>query len=151
MTRKRTFERHESLGYMVNLEARMLALALHRRIALHGVVPGQFPALLALYERDGRTQAELCREVQIEQPTMANTLRRMERDGLVRRQSDTEDGRRQLIFLTPRAISLRTKLVAAARAVNDAATRGLTEREVTRTLSTIRRVVENLGAELDRP
>jgi DNA-binding MarR family transcriptional regulator len=150
MKRGPTFERGQSLGYMVNLEARMLAQALHRRIAPHGVVPGQFPALLALYERDGRTQAELCREVRIEQPTMANTLRRMERDGLVRRESDSNDGRRQLIFLTPRARSLRPKLVAAARRVNEVATSGLTEREIIKALSTIRHIVENLEGELDQ-
>ncbi|HZA41057.1 MAG TPA: MarR family winged helix-turn-helix transcriptional regulator [Actinomycetota bacterium] len=150
MTRKRTFERQESLGYMVNLEARMLAQALHRRIAPYGVVPGQFPALLVLYERDGRTQAELCREVRIEQPTMANTLRRMERDGLVIRQADGKDGRRQLIFLTERARGLRPKLLAVAREVNGIATRGLTKRDATQVLATIRLVIENLERDLDR-
>jgi DNA-binding MarR family transcriptional regulator len=151
MRREHNFERRQSLGYMVNLEARMLAQALHRRIAPHGVVPGQFPALLALYERDGRTQAELCREVRIEQPTMANTLRRMERDGLIRREPDSNDGRRQLIFLTARARSLRPKLVTAARRVNEVATSGLTEREITKALTTIKRVIENLEGELDQP
>jgi DNA-binding MarR family transcriptional regulator len=149
MTREPIFERQESLGYMVNLEARILAQALHRRILPHGVVPGQFPALLALYERDGRTQAELCREVQIEQPTMANTLRRMERDGLVRREQDAEDARRQLIFLTPHARSLQPKLIAAARGVNKIATVGLSERDVTKALATIRRVIDNLERDLD--
>jgi DNA-binding MarR family transcriptional regulator len=151
MRREHNFERRRSLGYMVNLEARMLAQALHRRIAPHGVVPGQFPALLALYERDGRTQAELCREVRIEQPTMANTLRRMERDGLIRREPDSNDGRRQLILLTARARSLRPKLVTAARRVNEVATSGLTEREITKALTTIKRVIENLEGELDQP
>jgi DNA-binding MarR family transcriptional regulator len=151
MKRGPTFERRQSLGYMVNLEARMMAQALHRRIAPHGVVPGQFPALLALYERDGRTQAELCREVRIEQPTMANTRRRMERDGLVRREADSNDGRRQLIFLTARARTLRPMLVTAARRVNDVATSGLTEREVTKAITTIERVIENLEGELDQP
>ena len=68
------FSRRTSLGYQVNLLARLFEQALRRRIVVHGVVPGQFPALMALYEQDGRTQAELCRLVRIEQPTMANTL-----------------------------------------------------------------------------
>src|SRR5882757_4292236 len=82
------FSRRHSLGYQVNLLARLMEQALRRRIAVHGVVPGQFPALLALYEREGRTQSELCQLVRIEQSTMANTLNRMQRDGLVSRSPD---------------------------------------------------------------
>lgn len=72
-----------SLGYQVNHLARMLAQALRERIAPLGVVPGQFAQLLVLHEQDGLTQAQLCERVRIEQPTMANTLARMERDGLI--------------------------------------------------------------------
>lgn len=68
----------------------MFARALHQRIAPHDVVPGQFAQLLALYERDGVTQQELCEIVRIEQPTMAVTLQRMERDGLITRRRDPE-------------------------------------------------------------
>ncbi|HEY8111643.1 MAG TPA: helix-turn-helix domain-containing protein [Actinomycetes bacterium] len=46
------------------------------RIAPHGVVPGQFAQLLALYEEDDLTQRELCDRIRIEQATMANTLQR---------------------------------------------------------------------------
>ena len=65
-----------------------------------GVSAGQLPVLLALYEQDGLTQAELARAVNIEQPTMALTLRRMERDGLVTRTRDAKDARRSHVKLT---------------------------------------------------
>lgn len=71
--------RRESLGYQVNHLARLLAQALAAQIAPFGVVPGQFAQLLALFEQDGMTQRELCDRVRIEQPTMANTLQRMQR------------------------------------------------------------------------
>lgn len=59
----------------------MLAHALRERIEPLGVVPGQFAQLLALYEQDGLTQAELCARVQIEQFTMANPLPRRSATG----------------------------------------------------------------------
>jgi DNA-binding MarR family transcriptional regulator len=108
----------DSLGYRVNLLARLFEHELRRRIAAHGVVPGQFPALLTLFQEDGLTQAELCRRVSIEQPTMANTLKRMERDGLVRRAPDPHDARRARIHLTPRALALEGPLTEAAREIN---------------------------------
>lgn len=142
--------RHESLGYQVNHLARLLAKALHERIATHGVVPGQFAQLLALYEQDGRSQHELCERVRIDQSTMAHTLRRMERDGLIRRTTDPVDRRRALITLTERARGLENDLVEAAQEVNAAATRGFTDEEVAVYLGLVARLIDNLEADNER-
>jgi DNA-binding MarR family transcriptional regulator len=136
--------RHESLGYQVNHLARLLAQALGARIAEHGVVPGQFAQLLALFEEDGLTQRELCDRVQIEQPTMAKTLQRMERDGLVRSSPDPEDRRRTRITLTAHAKALQPKLTAAARVVNATATDGLSRADVDRYLKVTEHLIRNL-------
>ena len=138
------FRPQTSLGYQVNHLARLLAAALRERIEPLGVVPGQVAQLLTLYERDGVTQSELCDLVQVEQPTMANTLARMERDGLVERVPDPGDKRRSLVMLTPRARELQADLVAAARAVNDLATRGLDAAEAEMFLSAIDTAIANL-------
>ncbi len=136
--------RNESLGYAVNHLARQLALALHKRIAPLGVVPGQFAQLLALYEHDGITQQELCEVVEVEQPTMANTLARMERDGLIERRPHPSDGRKQLIYLTNRARSLEGPLTDAAETVNTLATSGLSNIE----RSTLMRIIATVQANL---
>ncbi|WP_432097595.1 MarR family winged helix-turn-helix transcriptional regulator [Streptomyces sp. bgisy100] len=142
--------REASLGYQINHLARLLERALRDRIAAFGVVPGQFAQLLALYEQDGLTQRELCERVQIEQPTMANTLRRMERDGLVERVPDPNDGRQALVLLTDRAHEIRDGLVAIAHTVNETATRGLDAPDVDALLRSIAQVIENLES-ADRP
>ena len=136
--------RRSSLGYQVNHLARLMAQALRERIAPLGVVPGQFAQLLALYERDGQSQAELCERVRIEQPTMANTLRRMERDGLVRRLPDPNDGRRAAVVLTERARELQEALVDAARDVNVVATTGIGQDGLAVFMATVERLIHNL-------
>jgi DNA-binding MarR family transcriptional regulator len=133
-----------SLGYQVNYLARLLARALGERVKRLGVVPGQFAQLLALFEHDGLTQGELCQMVQIEQPTMANTLARMERDGLITRLPDPEDRRRAVVTLTPRAREIQDDLVAEAMAVNRAATRGLDSEEITMFMTTLAKIIRNL-------
>ncbi len=140
-------ERSTSLGYQVNHLARLMAQALKERIEALGVVPGQFAQLLALYEQDGLTQAELCERVRIEQPTMASTLNRMERDGLIRRVPDPADRRRARVMLTTQARRLEGDLVSAARGVNSAATRGLSDGEVAALMRTIAQVIDNLEAD----
>ncbi|MBB2911079.1 DNA-binding MarR family transcriptional regulator [Streptosporangium becharense] len=139
--------RHSSLGYQVNHLGRLLAQALRARTAPHGVVPGQFAQLLALYEQDGLTQNQLCERVRIDQSTMAHTLQRMQRDGLVERAADPADRRRVLITLTGRARELESDLVRAAGEVNAVVTRGLTEEEVTGFMLTLSRLIENLEAD----
>lgn len=154
MTHRRTLARKASLGYQVNHLARLMERALRERIEPLGVVPGQFAQLLALYETDGLTQAELCARVQIEQPTMANTLARMERDGLVTRAPDPDDRRRALVLLTPKARDLEAELVSAAQAVNAVATHGLDEPDVASFMATLAAVIDNLQttrAGTDRP
>jgi DNA-binding MarR family transcriptional regulator len=136
--------RNSLLGYEVNQLSRLLAHALRARIESLGVVPGQFAQLLALYEVDGLTQSQLCERVQIEQPTMANTLARMERDGLITRVPDPGDRRRSLVILTPHSRDLQPDLVAAAREVNELATQGLSEHEVDTFMATMRTIIVNL-------
>jgi DNA-binding MarR family transcriptional regulator len=136
--------REESLGYQVNHLARLLAQALATRIAPYGVVPGQFAQLLVLFEEDGLTQRELCDRVRIEQATMAKTLQRMQRDGLVRCDPDPDDRRRIRVYLTDQARALEPELVAAARSVNTSATDGLTDAEIASYLDLTARLVNNL-------
>lgn len=139
--------RQESLGYEINHLARLFAGALRVRIAPHGVVPGQFAQLLALYERDGITQTQLCQQVQIDQSTMAHTLKRMQRDGLVERAPDPADGRQSLITLTRRARQLENDLAGAAITVNAAATKDFSAEEIALCLQLLKRMRHNLEAE----
>jgi len=136
--------RQESLGYQVNHLARLLAMRLKEQTIQHGVVPGQFAQLLALYEHDGVSAAELCETVQVDQSTMANTLQRMERDQLIRRDVDTTDRRRAVIRLTDRARRLERPLVGGARQVNRVATAGLTRAEVNELMRMIAVLIGNL-------
>jgi DNA-binding MarR family transcriptional regulator len=139
-----SLRREESAGYLVNHAARLFARALYGEIGPHGAWPGYFPVLLALWEGDGRTQAELVRLIDVEQPTLANTLRRMERDGLIRRAPDPSDRRSARIQLTPRGRSLERTLTTSARRVNERALQGLPKAERAALLEALRRIIENL-------
>jgi DNA-binding MarR family transcriptional regulator len=74
----------------------------------------------------------------------------MERDGLVRCVPDPNDRRRIRVHLTRRARALEHDLIAAARAVNAAATEGLTDAETTTYLQLTARQIDNLETEAGR-
>ncbi len=56
-----------------------------------------------------------------EQPTVANTLRRMDRDGLVKTGPDPSNRLQVLIRLTEKGRSLERPLTAEAQSINKAA------------------------------
>ena len=66
--------------------ARLYARALDRRLRRLGISSGQAPVILALEAGDALSQKALTEIAAVEQPTMAATLSRMERDGLITRQ-----------------------------------------------------------------
>jgi MarR family transcriptional regulator for hemolysin len=136
--------RIDSLGYQIGLLNRLYDRCLQDALKDFGVAPGQFAPLVMLFEEDGLTQAELCRRINVEQPTMANTLERMERDGLVKRKADSEDRRRAHVFLTPRARDIQTQVMEAARAVSNRTVAKLSAGEQDDMFRLLARMVENL-------
>ena len=111
--------REESAGYMTNIVARLFARAIDAHLRPLGVSPGQLPVFFALARGNTMTQKELARASIMEQPTMAATLLRMERHGLIQRRPDPKDGRSALISLTPAALERAAAVEAAVHAVND--------------------------------
>jgi len=67
------------------------------------VRPAYGSILLPLFEEDGLRIGELAGRARLPKQTMTSLLRQMERDGLVRRQRDPDDGRAARIRLTARA------------------------------------------------
>ena len=135
------FMKDQSAGYLANHMARLFARGLTTRIKPLGLATGTFPALLELWEKDGLTQKELVLRLDIEQATMANTLARMERDGLIVRKKDISDGRVQRVWLTDCARDLRGPAIEAARAENAAALSGLSEDEQRQLIALMQKVI----------
>lgn len=145
-----TFAKEELAGYLANHMARLFERALQARIKPLGLTTGYFPALLELWREDGLTQRELVRRLDIEQATMANTLTRMERDGLVTRKPHPTDGRAQQVWLTEKARKLEDPAIAAAESVNASALSRLDDAQREAFLGLTTAVVAALrGAEAD--
>jgi len=97
-------------GHLISLAARGFARLSEARLKPLGFGVGHLPVLAALHDRPGQTQRDLATFARIEQPSMAQMLARMERDGLIRRAPDPADGRSSQISLTKKAL---TRLPAA--------------------------------------
>src|SRR5580693_534223 len=133
-------------GHLISLAARGFARLSEARLKPLGFGVGHLPVLVAL--RDGRasTQRDLARFAKIEQPPMAQMLARMERDGLIARTPDPDDGRSSQITLTKVAEARLPEAIAVLLKGNREALRGFSDKET----GLLIELVMRLSANLDR-
>jgi MarR family transcriptional regulator for hemolysin len=143
------FIREKSSGYMTNWAARLFARAIDVRLKPLGLSSAYMPVIFALARGDALSQRALTEAASIEQPTMAATLARMERDGWVTKRPDPNDRRSALYSLTPKGMEVTDKVRAAGQAVNVAAMDGLSDAEREAYLALLGKVVANLARNLD--
>lgn len=96
------------------------------RLKPYGVQPGYLSILERLWERDNVTQKELKLTMDIEQATLSNTLKRMERDGLIERSPLKNDKRHHRITLTEKGTSVRSTVEGAIDDLRATVNTGLT-------------------------
>ena len=92
------------------------------------VRPAYGSLLLPLFEEDGLRMGELARRARLAKQTMTTMVRLLERDGLVRRETDPDDGRATRIHLTERALSFRPVAERVLRELDQLVTSSLGDR-----------------------
>lgn len=105
---------------------RLYAKSLSSRLIPYGVHPGYLSILFRLWEQDGITQKELNAFLDIEQATLSNTLKRMQRDGLITQPPLKTDRRRLHITLTDQGRTIRQTVEAAIDDLKSTVNQGLT-------------------------
>lgn len=146
-----SLNRLTSAGYLTNWAARLLARAVDQRLKPLGLSSGQLPVFFALADGRALTQKQLAQLASIEQPTMAATLSRMERDGLVERRPDPKDRRSSLVTLSAAAREKLPAVKEATAAVNAQALAGMDDAQREAYLAGVKAVVATLGGKVDEP
>ena len=131
-------------GHLINRATRLFLRWGDPRFQKLGLAIAQTPVLGALKHGGALSQKELARLAQIEQPTMAQLLSRMERDGLIRRVPDPDDRRSFLISLAPSTIKKLPRAREVLLQGNEVALHGFTDREIATLSRLLQRVVVNL-------
>ena len=131
-------------GHLIGQAARAFSRIAEPRLRPFRFGVGHLPVLVALKDGAARSQRDLARFARIEQPSMAQMLARMERDGLIQRVPDPADRRSSLISLTDPARANLPGARAALSMGNRDALAGFTEEEAATLATLLGRVIENL-------
>jgi|SRR5947209_12475102 len=121
----------ENLGFLLAKASQRWNELVASGFAEHGfaeVRPSYGSVLLPLFEEDGLRMGQIAQRARLSKQTMTTMVRLCERDGLVTRQRDTEDGRAFRIYLTDRAKAFRDVADEVLSALDDTALAVLGER-----------------------
>ena len=133
-------------GHLVGLAARGFVRLSEQRLKALGFGVGHLPVLVALKEGRAETQRDLARFARIEQPSMAQMLGRMERDGLIQRTPSATDGRSSLVALTSDAETRLPEALDVLLQGNSEALVGFTDDEKAQLVSLLTRLIANLDS-----
>src|SRR3954466_9660302 len=99
-----------NLGFLLAKAAQHWNELLAERFAARGfaeVRPSYGSVLLPLFEQDGLRMTAIAERARLSKQTMTTMVRLCERDGLVRRDRDPDDGRAFVVELTERGRAFR--------------------------------------------
>ncbi len=124
---------------------RLYTRGLVMRLDPYTVRPGYLDVLNVLWDEDNLTQKQLNAHLDIEQATLSNTLKRMERDGILTRIPNKKDRRHRHICLTERGSSLKPLVSDAIDDLRSVVNQGLTIND----RKYFKRIMKQMSEQLD--
>ena len=100
--------------------------------------------LYVLWQKDGISIRTLSEQCGLAITSLTSMLERMERQGLLRRESDEKDRRKTLLFLTDRAYALQEDYEAVSARMGTVFYEGFSEEEILLFESFLSRILDNL-------
>ncbi len=131
-TPEKPFDLDSAIGFVVGRTCHFMRKAFRQTFneAGHTVTPEEWVLLNRLWARDGQRHAELTESTVRDRTTVTRLLDGMVDKGLVRRETDPDDRRGVLIWLTPAGAALKDQLIPVAQGLLARATEGISQREL---------------------
>jgi DNA-binding MarR family transcriptional regulator len=114
---------------LTNEIARMYKLRVRIEAENLGVKNAYRALLSTLYVKDGGTQLSLAEKTGMKAPTISITLRKMEKEGLVRRVVDENDLRKTHVYLSDKGRETTERLNEGINGINNIFVEGMSDEE----------------------
>ncbi len=111
----------------------------------YNIGQGQFMFLLELYIEDGRNQEELAEVLKIDKGTTARAIKKLEENGLVRREKDEKDKRSNRVYLTDEGKGVKDNIYFILNQWDKKMSEQLDEEERELMIKLLRKVCSNIN------
>ncbi|WP_372660712.1 MarR family winged helix-turn-helix transcriptional regulator [Cohnella sp.] len=121
--------RDESVGKWISTLDRYFQMFISRNLRKHAIGPGQLHFLMLLYQKDGVSQNELSQKLFVDKATAARAIQILEDVGYVKRIPCEKDRRKNLVYLTEKAIEIRNEIKNTLHKWTDLLTQNMAQEE----------------------
>lgn len=106
---------------------------------------GQLPALIQVYRHPGITQDGISANAGIDKGTVAHTVKQLEDNGLVSRQTDRNDKRVNHIFVTEKGLKCEEQVFQIIEELHNVLYKGLSDSEIEEAISLLEHMRRNMN------
>ena len=136
-------KKQKSVGRIISRIHRFTHIHLNNKLELFNIGSGQLHFLMKLYKNDGINQETLAHNLQTDKATSARAIKKLEKEGYVRRKIDDTDKRAYKIFLTKKAKDLKPKIKKITRDWTNTLLTGFSVDEKDLMFSFLERIAQN--------
>lgn len=116
----------------------------YKRLMKIGIHPGQLAFLKIIRENEGISQRELAELLHVKAPTVAVTVKRLEKAEVIERRPDPKDMRVSRLYLKEKGKALAEEVIQNLDVNEKVVTSGFTEEEVSMLIEFLERMTKNL-------
>ncbi|MDR1754872.1 MAG: MarR family transcriptional regulator [Eubacterium sp.] len=134
----------ETVVSLINDVSRLFESQMRFEMSKNGMKTSYRHLLQPLATKDGVTQLDLVKISRLKAPTVSTTLRNMQQDGLVSRETDKDDARATRVFLTDKGKEIDKKMRNSKTKVEKQFLTCLSLEEQAQLLSLLKKMKQNI-------
>ncbi len=131
-----------SLGRLFTILHWQTRIYVERKLASINLSWGEFHILMRLCHAGEISQRDVTEQLHVSKATTSKMLQKLEEDGYIRREKDTDDRRTYIIHTTAKAQHLYTKLRDISSAWNDVLLKQLSSQEQTTVIAGLNTMIQ---------
>jgi len=136
----------ETLSGQAGLLCELLTSAIGPKLEEADISLGTFELLSAIYASGGRsTQVEVARRLGITPPSLSEAVKAASSRLLVEQHTDSDDGRRKILKLTPKGRKAMQSIVKGVNSAESRMVEGIDATQIASVVDILRRVNRNLA------
>jgi DNA-binding MarR family transcriptional regulator len=97
----------ESIGRWISMLHKSMKIYVDKELEKYGIGMGQFPFFMVLFRNDGLSQEALTSIINVDKATTTRAITKLEQEGYVVRENDSDDKRVYKVFLTPKGRGMK--------------------------------------------
>lgn len=132
-----------SINRWISVLYRYGQININKQLEPYNIGSGQYIFLLSLYRKDGISQEEISDELKIDKATTAKAIKRLEKEGYIKRDIDLKDKRAYKVYLTQKALDVKPTVYNVLKNWSTILSKNFTEDEKNMVLNLLEKMAEN--------